>query len=127
MTVPYCDKDKFAKRQNYVNWVAYVSDGNTAPGSTELEEALEDATDIMNDSDHINCKSNNITDTEYTQRLERMCYNMANRILDIERNRGIKGAFFTFSPQDFLYTRERSVLLNLGLAKGYRTIGGVSN
>ena len=79
----------------------------------------------MNDSEHLNCKSTNITDTDYTQRLERICYNMANRILDVERNRGREGAMFRFSPQDFLFDRERKVLIQIALDAGHRYVGAV--
>lgn len=75
---------------------------------------------IMNDSEHLNCKGTNITDAAYTDRLERICYNMANRILSVELGRGMAGGDFRFSPQDMLYAMERRFLLNTGFELDYR-------
>lgn len=125
MTTPYCSRNQWAERKGYATWAAYVAAGYGEPTQQELDSALEDATDIMNDPEHINCKSTNITDTDYTQRLERICYNMANRIMDVERNRGRQGAMFQFSPQDFLFDKERKFLIQIALDKEYRYVGAV--
>lgn len=125
MTTPYCSINQWAERKGYANWAAYVAAGYGKPDQEVLESALEDAADIMNDSEHLNCKSSNITDTDYTQRLERINYNMANRIMDVERNRGREGAMFRFSPQDFLFDRERKFLIQIAIDKSYRYVGAV--
>jgi hypothetical protein len=80
----------------------------------------------MNDREHINCRSTNITDSAFTQRLERINYNMANRILQIQNAETIQGSNFSFSPQDFLYNFERKVLQNIGLEKGHLKVGDVA-
>lgn len=81
---------------------------------------------MMNDSEHLNCKSSNITDTDYTQRLERICLAVATRILQTRGQYETQGAgLFTWSPQDFLYSFERKFLLTTAVELGYRSIGGV--
>lgn len=74
----------------------------------------------MNDTEHIGTLATDIVDTDYTDRLERICYNMANRILGVEGNQAMQGGIWTYSPQDFMNTRERNMLINLGIAKGFK-------
>ena len=129
MTTPYCTRDQWAKRkssktQSYDDWADYA-DAEDYPDVNSLNEALEDATDIMNDSDHIGCLATNITDTDYTDRLERICYNMANRILGVEGNQAMQGGIWTYSPGDMLNRYERNALINISIAKGYRVGMGV--
>lgn len=126
MTTPYCSKNQFAERKGYANWAAYVAAGYQHPDPEELDAALEDATDIMNDSEHLNCKSTNITNSDYTQRLERICLSMAIAILQYRGQYEAQGAgMFRRSPQDFLFDFERRILLTASVELGYRDVGGV--
>ena len=79
----------------------------------------------MNDSQHLACYSSNITSTSYTPRLERINYDMAIRILDVKRNRSQEGAVFRFSLQDYLFTHERNVLLNIAKMSNKRRVGRI--
>ena len=131
MTTPYCTRDQWAKRkssktQSYDDWADYA-DAEDYPDVHSLSEALDDATDIMNDSDHIGCLTTNITDTDYTDRLERICYNMASRILGVEGNQAMQGGIWTYSPGDMLNRYERNFLNNVGIAKGYKLGMGVGS
>lgn len=124
MTTPYCSKDQWAKKKStktkpFEDWDDYAAEEDF-PDANSLDEVLEAATEIMNDSQHINCQTTNITSAFYTDRLERICYNMANRILDVELGRGMAGGDYRFSPQDMLYAMERQQLLNIGFELGYR-------
>ena len=122
--IPYCSKDQWSVRKStkvkpFDNWEDYAAEEDY-PDANSLDDALADATAIMNDSQHINCLSTNITDAAYIDRLERICYNMANRILSVELGRGMAGGDYRFSPQDMLYSMERQQLLNTGFELGYR-------
>ena len=77
---------------------------------------------MINDSGHLNSKTTNITDAFYIDRLERICYNMANRILGVEGNQAMQGGIWTYSPQDFMNTMERNFLFNTGFELGYRVV-----
>lgn len=79
----------------------------------------------MNDSQHLNCRRTNVTNADYTDRLEIICYNMACRILSVELGRAMAGGDYRFSPQDFLYSMERNELLNTSIELGYRVVMGV--
>jgi len=79
----------------------------------------------MNDSEHINCKGTNITNTDYTGRLERINYNIANRKLGIEGNQAMQGGIWTYSPGDLLNRYERNFLFVTGVELGYRVTMGV--
>lgn len=79
----------------------------------------------MNDLEHMACLATNITDEAYTPRLERICYNMANRILGVEGSQAMQGGIWTYSPQDFMNTRERNTLLQISVELGYRVAMGV--
>jgi len=86
---------------------------------------LEDATNILNDPEHINT-STNITTTRHLERLEKICFNMANRMLDIEQARGKQGGNFgmqMWSQADFLMTYERSFLHTISLTENKRKVG----
>jgi hypothetical protein len=125
---PYCSKDQWAKRkssktQTYDDWADYAT-AEDFPDANALDEALQDATNIMNDFKHINTASN-ITDTQHTSRLERICYNMANRMLGIEGNQAIQGGIWTYSPGDMLNSYERDFLVSLSRDKGTRLVGKV--
>jgi hypothetical protein len=128
MTTPYCDADQWSERIGY-NTFNDFDDEENWPTLGEMQSFLEDATEIMNDDEHIGCTDTNITDSKYTSRLERICYNMANRMFDIAHGRSLSGgnigAIQPFSLADFLISHERRVLLKIGLTKGYRNIGGV--
>lgn len=129
MTTPYCSKDQWAHRHGYADWAAFVADGQTYPDPEQMDDVLEDATDIMNDSEHINCLSTNISDTDYTQRLERINFNMSNRMLDAMNGRGeaqFSKGIQNWSQADYLMTFERAFLIQLGLRKGHRLAGNVS-
>jgi len=129
MTTPYCTKDQWAQRHGYADWSAFAA-LESYPDATQLQNILEDATEIMNDTEHIGCLSSNITDSDYTARLERICFNMANRMLDEMNARGAMGGkMFTngvmnWSQADYLMSHERAFLVRLSLVKGYRQIGG---
>jgi len=123
---PYCSKDQWAVRKStktktFDDWDDYA-DEEDYPDANSLDDALADATAIMNDSEHINCGSTNVTTAAKLDRLERICYNMANRILSVELGRGMQGGDYRFSPQDMLYTMERQFLLNTGFELGYRVV-----
>ena len=124
MTTPYCSTAQWAKRRGgYANFAAYTTAKGSVPDEDELEEILEDATNIMNDSEHIGSLTTNITDTDYTERLEKICYNISLRILATERGINLLGGQWTWSPQDLMYASERNFLFQLGLRKGYRKVG----
>jgi hypothetical protein len=125
VTTPYCTKDQWAKRKARTDWATYDA-ATEFPDEGALDDALEDATEIINDTEHIGCKSTNITDSAYTARLERICYDMANRILMLEQNQGYNAGNWTYSPQDYMNTRERNFLIEISIDKGYRVVGGVS-
>ena len=126
MTTPYCDVDDWAKyRGGYGSFSAYTTAKGSVPDEDELQEILEAATEIMNDNEHINCRSTNISDTDYTPRLKRINYNISLRMLAQERGINLLGGAWTWSPQDLMYASERKFLLNLGVIKGYRKVGGV--
>lgn len=126
---PYCDKDAWAKRrssdtQTYDNW----SDYDTAeqwPDANSLDEALQDATDIMNDSEHLNVKTSNVTNASYTNRLERLCYDITNRLLGVEGNQAMQGGIWTYSPQDKMNTMERNFLRTTSKVLNKRPVGKV--
>jgi len=80
---------------------------------------------MMNDSEHLNAKSTNVTSTLYTPRLERICYTMANRMLGVEGNQAMQGGIWTYSPQDFMNTRERNFLAITAVELGLRVVMGV--
>ena len=123
MTVPYCSKDQWAKRKARVDWITYAAN-NKYPDEGALDDVLEDATETMNDLEHIGSEDINITTTKSLPRLERICYNVANRTLMIEKNQGSNPGSWTFSPQDNMYDKERRLLWNIGTAEGYRVRGG---
>ena len=79
----------------------------------------------MNDSQHLNVKTSNVTNANYTDRLERLCYDMANRLLGVEGNQGMQGGIWTYSPQDKMNTMERSFLLTTSKSLKKRRIGSV--
>lgn len=126
---PYCSRDQWAvrkssKTQTYDDWDDYAA-AESWPDQNALDEALQDATDIMNDSEHLNAKSINVTNTDYTPRLERICYNMSNRILGTEGNQAMQGGIWTYSPGDKLNRYERQFLLTTSIELGLRVIGAV--
>lgn len=127
MTTSYCSLDQWAVRRGYTNWATF-SAAKSFPEEEMLEDFLEDATEIMNDMEHIGCGSTNITDTEYTPRLQRICYNMANRMLQTQNVTELQGGNLgiqNWSQADFLMTYERTFLINIGIIKGHRSVGGV--
>lgn len=124
MATPYCSKDQWAKRMNRTDWITFAA-AEDWPTANVIQEALEDATNILNDPEHINT-STNITTTRHLERLERICFNMANRMLDIEHARGKQGGNFgmqMWSQADFLMTYERSFLRTISLTENKRKVG----
>ena len=80
----------------------------------------------MNDENHIGCLANNITDANYTDGLERLCYQIAERMLDIEVSRAEETQRFDrVSPQDMMFTMERDFLKQIGHRKTFRSVGKV--
>ena len=128
MTTPYCDKDAWAKRkssktQPYDDWADYTA-AEDWPDANALDDALQDATETMNDPDHMNTATN-ITDATYTTRLERICYNMANRLLGVEGNQAMQGGIWTYSPGDMMNSYERRALISISRIKSKRLVGKV--
>jgi len=124
MVTPYCSKDQWAVRMRYDNWDAFIAAENW-PTADLLQETLEDATNIMNDTEHINTSSN-ITTIRHLGRLERICFNMTNRMLDIDQTRGQQGGSFGIQPwsqADFLMTFERSFLKTISKTENKRKVG----
>jgi hypothetical protein len=125
---PYCTKDAWAvrkssKTQTYDNWADYTA-AEDWPDANALDKALQDATEMMNDLTHINT-STNITDTRHTNRLEEICYNVANRNLGVEGNEAMQGGIWIYSPGDKLNGYERDFLLKLSKVKSKRRVGKV--
>ena len=113
MATPYCTTAQWAKRRGgFASFAAYTTDRGPSPDEDELQEALEDATNIMNDTEHIHT-STNITTARYLERLEKICYNMSLRILATEKGIDLIGGAWTWSPQDMMYATERAFLLSL--------------
>lgn len=127
MVTPYCSTAQWAKRRGgYASFAAYTAAKGLIPDEDELQEVLEDATNIMNDLEHL-ATSSNITDTVYLERLERICYSMSLRILTQERNINLLGGQWTWSPQDMMYKSERDFLRTLSKVKQYRRVGRLVN
>ena len=127
MTTPYCSKDQWAKRMNRTDWDTFAA-AEDWPSADVLQEALEDATNIMNDEVHINTGGSNVTTSQYLERLEKICFDMTNRMLDIEQARGKQGGDFGFqqwSQADYLMSYERSYLIQISLRLGTRGVGAV--
>lgn len=121
MTTPYCDKNGWADREKGLTWANYVLAGYGKPDADELDTALEMATRFMNR--RLGNISTNITDTNGD--LADLCYQIANRIMDVKRNRGKQGAMYTFSLQDYMYNEERRYLYELAIVSEDRVVGGV--
>ena len=123
VTVSYCSKDQWAQRKARTDWDTYASE-NKYPDAEALQQFLVDTTVTINDLDHVGCTSTNITNTEYTEWLEALCYKMTNRSLMVELNQGAQAGQYSFSPQDLMYNMERTNCWNIGTAEGYRSRGG---
>ena len=128
MATPYCSRDqwsvrKSSKTQAYGNWADYAA-AEAWPDATSLDKALSDATNIMNNPAHINTTSN-LTDGNYTEWLERLCYDMANRILGVEGNQAMQGGIWTYSPGDKMNRYERQTIISLSKIKSKRRVGRV--
>jgi hypothetical protein len=126
MVTPYCSTAQWAKRRGgYASFVAYTAAKGLVPNEDELQEILEDCTMIMNDDNHIGCLVTNITDSNYTDRLETICYNMSLRKLATERGINLLGGRWTWSPQDLMYASERETLIILSKKKKNRRVARV--
>jgi len=112
MATPYCSVNAWAKRRKGLATFDLYHAAYPAPTENELDEALEDATNIMNDLQHL-AVSTNVTTAAYLGRLEKICYNVANRILTVESNMGLIGGAWTWSPQDMMYSSERNELITI--------------
>jgi len=124
MVTSYCSKDQWAVRMHYADWDTFAAAENW-PTEDLLQETLEDATNIMNDTEHINT-SINITSTRHLGRLERICFNMTNRMLDINHARGKAGGNFgmqIWSQADFLMSFERTFLKTISRTENKRKVG----
>ena len=128
MVTPYCSVNQWAKRHGgYDTFAEYTAAVGSYPSEGELQEALEDSTNTMNDTVHLNT-STNITDTRHTERLEEICSKMADRKLDIPRARSNQGGNFgiqAWSQADFLMSHERVELLNISKIKKKRRVARV--
>ena len=122
MTTSYADKDYWSGREKGLSWTNYHT-AYPYPIAEELEEALEAATEIMNDTVHIGCGSSNVSSTAYVSRLKGINYDMANRILSVKANRQNQGAVYMFSLQDFLFTYERNFLIDISKVLGHKLVG----
>jgi hypothetical protein len=127
MATPYCSRDQWAARfTTYANWAAFAAVENW-PTEQEMQDALEDATNIMNDNQHI-ATNTNITDSNRTERLERICGAMATRMLGLQQQVWIRGGNFdiqNWSAADFLISFERRYLIMLAVEKEKRYVGKV--
>lgn len=125
MTTPYASINDWAETKGYASFAAYAADSNPEPNQTKLQTFLEKATRIMNNRKHLACGTTNISSSDYTDDLKDYCITIANRMMDVERNRGFMGGGFTFSPQDFLYAYERDDMNQIALELGYKEVGTV--
>lgn len=128
-STPYCSTDQWAVRHGYDDWDKFAA-AESWPSETQLEQFLIDATVVMNDLEHI-ATGTNITSTSHTERLEIICFNIANRMLDEMNARGsLGGQMFTTGAQnwsgaDYMMTYERTFLLRLSKISGKRVRGKI--
>lgn len=127
MTTPYCSRDQWAvrkssKTKSYSDWNDYTAE-NTYPDANSLDEALEAGDITINKT--IGWITSNITDTAYTDFLEFLNYKLADRNLLIEQYHGYQAGKMMFSPQDYLFDKERRDLKDIGIRKGHLVVGGV--
>jgi len=123
MTTAYVSTDEWADKKGYATFAAYIADDNPEPNETKLESFLKQATRILNNRQHLACGTTNITNSDYIEDIQDYCITIANRMMDVDRNRGFMGGGFTFSPQDFLYTYERNDINQIAREVGYKVVG----
>jgi hypothetical protein len=124
-TIPYADENDWADKKGYDSWDLYVADSNPEPNLTKLISFLKQGTRILNNRKHLAAGVTNVTNTDYLDDIKDYNIVMANRMMDVDRNRNVQGAFFRFSPQDFLYSYERDDIQQIALEIGNKVVGGV--
>lgn len=129
MVAPYCSVAQWAFRKGgFASFADYTTAKGSYPDEDQLSEALQDATNIMNNPVHLNTPGANITDVNYLEELEFTCYKMTNRILDINKSRSQEGGGFgmqMWSQADYLMSHERTSLKLISKIKGKRLVGKI--
>ena len=119
----YLSINEWADRKGYDSFAAYAADSNPEPSEDKLTSYLKKATRILNNRKHLNTSNVNITNETYLDDIKDYCLDITNRMMDVDRNRNRQGAFYTFSPQDFLYTYERQDIFDISKELGNRVVG----
>lgn len=124
----YCSKIEWALKMG--NFTQYASNGTTGyldkhkePTDGDLEDMLEEMTQIMNSEDYLNTETN-LSDTRYVKRLRRICFNgtqfMRDEIIPRRQNRSER---IGYVPKDYMRPTDRSWLTRVGVAKGNLVVG----
>lgn len=121
MTTPYCSKDEWAIKKGYASWSVY---DKSYPTEADLDDYLEEMTDIMNSELYLNTTTN-ITDTRYVNLLRRICYNGANYMMDEEESRAQERSRTRQTYVDYMRPSHRQQLQNIAIAKGNILVGDV--
>lgn len=124
MTTPYLTNDQYAVLKGYDDFDAFHT-VYPKPTAAKLTQYLTKATRILNNRQHLNCGTTNVSNTDYLDDVKDYCVSIAERMRDVEQNRGMKGGLFTFSPQDFLHSYERNDILLMSVELGFRKVGDV--
>lgn len=122
MTTPYCSKDEWAIKKGYANWAAY---DKSYPTGADLDDYLEEMTDIMNSEQYLDTTSN-ITTTRYVNVLRRICYLGANYMMQEEESMAQERVRTVRPYVDYMRPSHRDELRRIGVAQGTRVFGGVS-
>lgn len=122
MTTPYCSKDEWAYKKGYANWAAY---DKSYPTATDLDDYLDEMTDIMNGDQYLNVTSN-ITTTRYVSILRRICYLGVNYMMQEEEAMAQERTRTVRPFVDYMRPSHRQLLRQIGARQGTRVYGGVS-
>lgn len=117
----YCSKDEWAVKKGYANFAAY---DKSYPTEADLDDYLEEMTDIMNNEQYLNTTTN-ISDTRYVNFLRRVCYNGAEYMRDEEESRAQERTRTTRQYVDYMRPSHRKQLIEIGRTKGTRVYGAV--
>ena len=120
MTTPYCDKDSWASKKGYANWDAYDKD---YPTEADLDDYLEEMTDIMNSDQYLDVEIN-VTTTRYVNVLRRICYNGAEYMRDEEEARSQERVRAPKNYVDYMRPSHRQLLIKIAtFSEGTRVVG----
>lgn len=122
----YCTKNEWAIKQGYTQ---YASNGSTGylddqdePIDADLEDILEEMTDIMNSEDYLN-SSSVITDVN-PKRMRLICYNGTLYMLDERYPRAERRIErIGYIPKDYMRPTDRRWLSLVGVKKGTKYVG----